>query len=266
MIDNQQKRRTSKIIVIVLIIILAFFILNSFRLNVKNFFYVVSNPFQKLFWRAGNNASDFLCAFLKIKDLKNNNNQFLLENQKLLLEVSILEDLKKENQILREALEIGLQKDFKMVLARVISKDMSEDSILINKGSEDEISKDMPVINQQKVLFGRVSEVYRNFSRVMLITSKDSIFDSKTQNKEIYGVIKGKGNFNLYFDLISREAELKEGDVLVTSALGGKFPQNLLIGEVERVKKEDTKPFQTADIRPFFDLKKTDNLFIVTDF
>lgn len=263
---NPQKKRISKILILILIAVLLIIILNFYNKGVKNFFYVVSNPFQKFFWRIGNNTSDFLYAFLRTKDLKNNNNQLLLENQKLLLQISTLEDIKKENQTLREALEIGLQKDFKMILAQVISKDISEDSILINKGSEDEISKDMPIINQQRILFGRVSEVYKNFSRVDLITDENCVFDAKVERKEIYGVVKGKGNLNLYFDLISKEAELKEGDVLVTTALGGKFPQNLLIGEVERVRKEDIKPFQTADIRPFFDLKKTDNLFIITNF
>ncbi len=266
MMLNFRKRKVLKTLIIILAVILLLVILNLCIKSVKNFFYAISNPFQKFFWRIGNNSSDFLYAFLKIKDLKNDNNQLLLENQELLQELSVLEDLKKENQTLREALDVGLQKDFKIILAQVISKDLSEDSILIDKGSEDEILKDMPVINQQKALFGRIAEVYKNFSRVTLISNKNCVFDAKVQGKEIYGVIKGKGSSNLYFDLISREAELKEGDVLVTSALGEKFPQNLLIGEVGRVKKEDTKPFQTADIRPFFDLKKTDNLFIVTNF
>jgi len=282
---NSQKRKIgtsflqarAKILIIILAIILLLVILNLCSKSVKNFFYVISSPFQKFFWRIGNNASDFLYAFLRIKDLKNDNNQLLLENQKLLLEISVLEDLKKENQTLREALDIGLQKDFKMVLAQVISKDISEDSILIDKGSDDGLSKDMPVINQQKIIFGKVAEVYKNFSRVILITEKSSAFDAKIQftlpkpageggEKEIYGVVKGKGNLDLYFDIVSKNAEIKEGDVLTTSTLGGEFPQNLLVGQIEKIKKEDIKPFQSADIKPFFNLEKTESLFVITNF
>ena len=252
MINNSQKRRTSKIIVIVLFIVLAIFVSNIFKSNVKNFFYLTSSFLQKFFWQAGSNSY--------------NNEQLVLDNQRLLLQVSVLEDLKKENQTLREALGINLQKDFEMVFSQIISKDISEDFILIDKGLEDNILKDMPVINQERVLFGKVSEVYSNFSRVALITNENSVFDAKTLEKEIYGIVKGKGNLSLYFDLISRDVELKEKDILITTVLGGKFPQNLLIGEVKRVIKEDTKPFQSADIKPFFDLKKTDNLFVITNF
>jgi len=266
MINNSQKRRTPRIIVIAIVVVLTILLSSIFKSNVKNFFYLTSSSLQKSFWQIGGNTSDFLYSFLRVKDLKNDNEQLILDNQKLLLQVSALEDLEKENQTLREALEINLQKDFEMVFSQIISKDISEDFILIDKGSEDNILKDMPVINQEMVLFGKISEVYGSFSRVALITNENCVFDAKTIGKEIYGIVKGKGNSNLYFDLISREVELKEKDVLVTTALGGKFPQNLLIGEVEKVIKEDTKPFQSADIKPFFDLEKTDNLFIITNF
>jgi len=261
MIINSQKRKISKTVIIILSIILALFVLNYFRLNIKNFFYLISTPIQKSFWWAGDNISKILGS-----DLRKEVSNLRVENLVLLNQTTLSETLQKENQELRAALDLNLQKDFKLVLAEVISKDSTANLILINKGAEDGILKDMPVINSQKVIFGKVSEVYKNFSRVVLITDESYTFDAKVQEKEIYGVVRGGGSIYLYFDLISREAELKEGDVLVTSNLGGEFPKDLLIGRVEEIKKEDTKPFQGANIKAFFDLKKTDSLFVITNF
>lgn len=260
-IGTSSLQARAKIVIWTIVIVLLLIVLNFFNQGVKNFFYTISNPIQRFLWQGANNIADFFGGSLKMEI-----SELRLKNQELLNQVSLLNDLEKENQTLREALEINLQKDFKMILVQIIFKDISEDSILIDKGSNDGISKDMPVINQQKVLFGKVNEVYRNFSKVVLITEKNCAFDAKTQEKEIYGVVRGKGNLSFYFDLISKDAEIKEGDILITSGLGGNFPKNLLVGKIRKVKKEDTKPFQTADVMPFFDLEKTDNLFVITNF
>ena len=260
MITNSKKRRLSKLIIAVLVIILALFVLNYFRLSIKNFFYVISSPIQRSFGRAGDDIAKIFGSDLR-KEVIN----LRIEKQELLNQISVLESLQKENQELRQALDLNLQKDFNLILAGVISKDSAGNIILIDKGSEDGILKDMPVINQQKVLFGRVLEVYKNFSRVNLIIDKSYTFDAKVQGKEIYGVIRGGGNC-LYFEYVSKEAELKEGDVLITSALAGEIPKDLLIGEVEKINKEDIKPFQSANVKVFFDLKEADSLFVITNF
>jgi len=266
MIINSPKRKIFQILIGIVIVVLLIIALNFFNRGIKNFFYTISTPIQKFFQQTADNVADFFGGSLRKEIL-----ELRLQNQELLNQLSLLEDLKKENQNLREALEINLQEDFQMTFAKIISKDISEDSLLIDKGFADGISKDMPVINQQKVIFGKISEVYKNFSRVELVTEKNFTFDAKVQNvsidgKEVYGVVRGEGNLNFYFDLISKEAIVKEGDVLVTSGLGGVFPENLLIGRIRAVKKEDTKPFQTAEVIPFFDLQEADNLFVITNF
>lgn len=262
---NYRKRKYPKILIAVFIALLFFFVLNFFSQGIKNIIYSISSPFQKIFWQIGQRSSNSLAPFLMVGRLKTENTELNIKNQQLLAELSLLEELKLENQILREALNTNLQKDFKFITAKVISKDASKDSILIDKGSGEGILKDMPVINQQKVLFGKISDVYKNFSRINLISDKSFVFDVKTQN-EIYGIIKGNGNLNLHLDLITRDADLKEGDILMTSSLGGSFPKNLLVGKTLKVIKEDTKTFQTANIEPFFALKNTDILLVITNF
>lgn len=245
--------------------ILIIFLLNFYQKEVKNFFYKISEPIQKFLWRVGDRVSDFFETITKINKLKKEADELLLKNQELMAEIVSLKELKKENEILREALEIGLKKDFKLIFAQVIGKDVSQDSILIDQGSKDGIRKGLPVISQQKTLVGEISQVYENFSKVMLISNRESSFDAKIPDTEIYGVVKGKGNFKLYFDLIPKDQEIREGDLLVTSALGGVFPPGLLIGEVKEVKKSDVELFQKAEIKPAFDIKELKFLFVVRE-
>ncbi len=254
--------------IIVIFLIISFTVLNLtlFNKQVKNFFYSVSSPIQKTLWKTGDNVSDFFEAFGKINSLKTENKKLKLEIQGLFAENISLQELKKENKVLREALAIGLEKDFNLVLAQVSGKDISQDFILINKGSQDNISKDLPVITSQKVFLGKIYEVYPNFSKVQLSTHKESSFNVKIAGKEIFGVVKGKGNSKLFLDFVPHEKEIKKGDKIITTSLGGIFPKDLLIGEIQEVIKLDIKPFQTAEVKPFFNIKETQELFIITEF
>jgi len=246
--------------------ILILFLLNFYQKEVKNFFYKISEPFQKTLWQAGISISNFFETILEIKKLKTESEELKLENQELLVQIATLEELKKENEILREALNIGLEKEFELSLAQVIGKDISQDFILINKGLEDGASQNLPVVTQQKILLGKISEVYQNYSRVMLISNKESSFDGKIVGKETLGEVLGKGNFKVLFDLIPPEAEISKGDLVETSALGGVFPGGLLVGKIGEVQKSDVQSFYQAEISPFYDLGKLEAVFILLEF
>ncbi len=263
--------KKKKILIWVFIGILVIVLLNFFQKETRSFFYSISSPVQKVLFEAGSKTSDFLESIIRAGDLKNETNGFKLKNQELLSQVVALEDLKKENKILREALEIELQKDFKLVLSQIVGKDISQDFILINKGSKDDIFEGMPAVTQQRVLVGKISEVYENFSKVMLISNKDSSFNAKIsasgkEEDNISGVVRGKGNSKVLFDLVPREDDIFEGDVVVTSALGRTFPKGLLVGKIKTIKKIDVEQFQQAEIEPFFDISDTENIFIILDF
>ena len=112
-------------------------------------------------------------------------------------------------------------------------------------------------------MVGRISQVYENFSKVMLISNKESSFNGEIQEKEIEGIINGKGNSKLYFELLPKEKDIQGGENVVTSPLGGIFPKGLLVGQVKEVKKSDIEPFQQAEIKPALDIQKLDFLFII---
>ena len=271
---NIKKRR----IIIVALIILIFLCLNltGFSKEVREFFYNFSSPIQRNFWQAGNKISSLFESIFSAQNLSKENYELKNKNQELLGKIILLQELKEENKTLRQALEINLEKEFKLVLSEVIGKDIGEDFILINKGSTHGISEKMPVITSEKVLVGKISEVYNNFSKVMLISNKDeensfyvkiqSVLNSDEEIKDISIIAKGKGGYKLFLEMIPKDIEILEGEIVITDILAGIFPKGLLVGEIKKVEKSDTEPFQTAEISLFFDIKKIDSLFVLTEY
>lgn len=151
--------------------------------QIKNFSYSQSFGFQRTVWQMAS-----ALTFTNQNQAETNKN-LTEENQKLLSALAELETTKEENKFLKNALNVGLEKEHKLIEAeafgggRFNGKDFSyEDSVLINKGKNDGIQKGFPVVVSGKVLIGKISEVYDNFSRIALITDKSSLIDIQIIN------------------------------------------------------------------------------------
>lgn len=268
---SKKKNTWVKSFLAVIILIVFFIGFNALSDSIKNIFFSISYRLEKNFWKAGETASAFFASFLDAKNLAKDNEKLKQENQNLLAEVSSLRTLNCQNEAAVSVFGACQQDNFELLSANVIGLDNFKDIISIDKGSDDGISENMPVINQQKVLFGKVVKVYKNFSEVMLISNKSNVLDVKImQNDEvkpiINGVIKGNGGLGVYLDLVPVNEEINQGDVLVTSALEGDFPKDLLIGKITKKEKNDQKPFQQAQVEPFFNIKNTESLFVIVNY
>ena len=257
------KRNKIPIIIIGILIIIS---LNFYQGGIKSFFYSFSSPIQQFFWQKGKGISNFFETIIRINTIKKEVESLKLDNRSLLSEIASLKEIEKENKILRKALEIGLQEEYSLVFAEIISKDFNEDYILIDEGSTAGIVEGQPVITESKIVLGRISEVYEGFARVMLISNKKSFLDAKIQDKEIRGVVGGKGNLSLSLSHVLRDQEIQEGDFVVTTSLGEIFPKGLLVGKVGEIKRSDIEPVQEASLAPFFDLTQLENVFIISKF
>jgi rod shape-determining protein MreC len=208
-------------------------------------------------WNKGSNQS------FSNKNQEELNKKLIEENQQLLSQLADFQKIKEENEFLRSSLDIGTNKDFDLMLGRVISKDLLSDSLLINIGSNAGVKKGFPVIISGKVLLGKVVDVYPSYARIMLITQKNNLIDVEIPDSEIFALSKGTGNLNLSLDMVARDKELKEGSLVLTSAMGGNYPAGLLIGKVKNIRKIDNEAYQTADIEKVFDLNTINNIFVI---
>lgn len=289
---NFFKLSKSKFFIIAILLIVFFGLLNltNFSKNINNFLYLASAPIQKVLWEVGDNVSDFFKTTFDIRELQEANKNLKLKVQELSAEVARLKNLRQENEALRKALNLDIQKEFEIAFASIISKDISEDSILINLGVADGIKKDMLVISPQKIFLGKIDQVYDNFSRVMLVSNKKNSFPiniQKTTNniikegneiakeynnnliskkEDVEAIIQGKGNFQIKINYIPIEAEIKDGDRVVTSISGGLFPSGILIGYLKNIERLGIEMFQQAEIIPAANIKELHNVFIITNF
>ncbi len=230
---------------------------------VKNQFYLIAAPFE----RYGRDLSAKLAQTAVIlfgggADFQEVNK---LKNRIVELEAQVvqLDSIQKENQQLHEILNLELDKIYDLKIADIIGKDIADDNILINKGSNDAVAVGFPVINSNKAVIGRISKVYSNFSKVELISAKGSSFDVYVGDELIEGLARGQGNLKIKLDLAPKDKNITTGMLVTTSPLGGIFPKNLVVGTIGKVEKNDTKMFQQAEIIPAFDIAGSNNVFII---
>ncbi|MCX6719659.1 MAG: rod shape-determining protein MreC [Candidatus Staskawiczbacteria bacterium] len=277
---NKKNNNSVKFLVGAVALLFCIAVLNFFSSGVRNTFYALSSPFQKTFWSAGESTSGFFASFLNAGNLNKDNQSLKNQVQQLQAELVSLQSIINGNQAQTSISQACQNNGFKLLMAGVIGLD-DQDVLSINKGSADGILEDMPVINQQGALFGKVTKVYKNFSKVILISSKDSVISVKVQQpvpqveadsaessvvpKEINGVIKGSGKMGAYLDLVPIDDIINQGDVLVTSSLEKTFPKDLLVGTITKISKNDQNPHQQAQIQPFLN-SAMDNLFVITNY
>ncbi len=250
-------------LVAVVFIILA---LNAIASEMREFLVQFSSPLQRVFWKAGSNGSDFLSGMFQASFLKEQNQQLLESNFALLQKLIELEERAQENQELREALNLGLQKDFQLIAGEVIGKNIGEDILLIRREGGGKLQKGMAVITAGRVLIGKIQEEEGKIATVQLISHKDSAIDAKIQDTEIAGILKGEGAWRLSLDFIPREAKILQGGTVITSGARGVVPKNLLVGTIQQTLEEGTDPFQKAIMEPFFRIDDLDLVFVIADY
>ncbi len=250
-------------IIVFTAVFLIIFSLNLFNGTIKNFFYNFSYPIQNVFWQAGEKTSDFFSTIGNIDNIKKENESLLLKIQELSRNNIELKIIEKENEELRKALDIGLEKEFELITADIGGKQGLEDSLLINKGFKDGISEGMPVITSQKVLVGKIEKAYENFSIIQLLSDKKTSLSAGIFERDIDGIIRGLGASRIVFDLIPMDSKIEQGDNVLSTGLEGVFPKNLLIGEVKSIEKDNTAPYQKAEIKSAFNVKETKTVFII---
>ncbi len=242
--------------------VLFLFALNLISSQVRNFAMGISSPVQAVLWGTGHSISTFFGGGKLLLE----NEVLKQENLALLSQHIALEDLEKENEELRRILDLGVTQEFRMVMGEIIGKNLMEDVIVIRGGENNGIQKGMPVITSEKVVVGRVLESFFSYAHVQLISANEQRLDAQIMEANATGVVRGQGGQKLMLDLVPQEEDFQIGDVLVTSNLGEVFPENLLIGEVTEILTVGADPFQRAKVKPFFNMKSAEILFVITSF
>jgi len=246
-------------LIVILLFLLSLSINAIFRSGFKNITISIFSPIEQFFWREGGAFSRMINGFFEIKKIRIENEQLKQENFILLSENIKLKLFEQENLYLKEALKMSLDDKLRISGVNVLSKSSGEEAIILDKGEKDNVVKGMVLITKEKVLVGKVDEVYSDYSKAILITKEDFKFSVELSGKENENLEKGensavaRGNGSkLILEFVPKEDKIKAGDIVSTSLLGGVFPEGLLVGEVEEITGNEAEPFFKGIVRPYF--------------
>ena len=177
--------------------------------------------------------------------------------------------LETENKELQAMAGYKQQRDELTLLpARVIGVSLGDlhEFFFLDKGGTDGVHPDMVVTASEGVV-GVVDQVYRHYSRFMLISANQSRMGVKVLRREsrAVGVLTGLGlnRSLLQAEYFGRDDDVRPGDMLVTSGIGGKYPAGLCIGTVSAVDADVTGLQKLAQVEPAADLSHPDRVFVI---
>jgi rod shape-determining protein MreC len=192
---------------------------------------------------------------------------------------SQVDSLQRENEQLREIEgEYVLLQDlfnrarespeFQRLTTSIIGYDTSPlfRSIIIDKGANDGVHVGMPVESAR----GLVGQVYRtsgHSAMVILISDNISSVPARLGTSRATGIVRGGGlGGAMTMDWIELESQIDPGEVVLTSGLGGRFPEDMVIGRILEVERHEADLFQRAIIQPAVDFDSLEIVFVITDF
>jgi rod shape-determining protein MreC len=194
-------------------------------------------------------------------------------------EVRRLETLGRDNEELRELLGFKSTHRYKLVIGEVVSRGDATgwwQTLTLNKGADDGILTDMAVITPRG-LAGRTTEVSRHTATVMLITDPTCRVSCKFSRTGALGIVRGGGvslggdaKMAMFYsprphrmDYVAKEQKIFENDDIVTSGLGGVYPEGLPVGSVIKTDIDPSGLYQRADVLSSADMSRLRYVFVV---
>ncbi|WED21536.1 rod shape-determining protein MreC [Vibrio sp. JC009] len=181
-------------------------------------------------------------------------NNASLKNEMLRLksDVVLLDQYKEENQRLRKLLGSSFVRDEKKVVTEVMAVDSSpyRHQVVIDKGHVDGVYIGQPVINERGIV-GQVTFVASHNARVLLLVDSNNSIPVQIVRNDIRVIASGNGDIDsVFLEHIPLSTDVQVGDMLVTSGLGGVYPEGYPVGYVETVQNDNTRQFAYIKATP----------------
>ncbi|MBT3923039.1 MAG: rod shape-determining protein MreC [Nitrospina sp.] len=225
---------------------------------------VILSPFQNFFTQTLQPISDGINHYFFLVDVARENDQLNLEVQRLINEKNKLIERIASQKRLAKLMAYEDDWEKKAVVASVIGKGATQWSkvIIINKGTQHGIRDHLAVVTDAGVI-GQIIHAGLNTSKVLLIIDGRSAVDALFQESRISGVVVGGGDDECHLKFVPNTADVKVGDKVLSSGLGGIFPKGLIIGKVSQVIKKKQGLFQDITLVPSSDLSRLEEVLVL---
>ena len=276
---NWELFRPSKATIICFLLLTASFLLMTFRItsfiqNIKYFLSYWISPSHEIVNRMMVNTQG---ASQRIGELvfAHHENEILKEK---MIHFDLLQsqhaEVMNENYRLRELLSLKTSNYMETVPAIISSRDTQNwmQSISVNKGIVHGISADSAIIgvdgsavSSDQVhsgVVGRIIECYQNSSKVLLISDPFSSMAISVLRTGEHGLLQGQGVFSVTVEYLNQASDIQEGDLIVTSGLGGVFPSGLPVGKIKKILPSKSG-FKRAEVELAVSLSKIREVLIL---
>ena len=232
---------------------------------------MITKPFSEVTTATNDSVSGFFDQIFQSGKYKDENELLKDELANLQKKIVDYEQLKGENERLKEAAEIKAMNPVAEVeTASVIARDPDDlYTFTINAGSLQGIEKDSPVITKRG-LVGIVTKVAETYSKVTTVLGLDIQVSSINTAKNEVGVVSGRADLlprglcvMLHLD---KDTHLEPEDIITTAGGGGLYPSGIIIGKVKEIRVNDNGVSSYAVIEPTEDINAVKNVTVIKSF
>ena len=226
---------------------------------------LVTTPVQRGLAGLHRGARGVWSTYREWKNVRAENHRMREENERLRVEALVLGETLEENQRLRRLLALRARMPIVTLPGEIIAREWGGwvRSLIVNRGRADEVQRLTAVISPDG-LVGRVVDVRPGSAVVQVLTDPTSTVGAHALRSRTPGLVEGEPQGTIRFKYMARDvAGLAEGDLVVTSGLGGLFPRGIPVGRVRAIDDRGAL-FHFATLDPVVDFARVDEVLLVT--
>jgi rod shape-determining protein MreC len=201
------------------------------------------------------------------QQLMDENQQFRLNELKFHEQEMQLDIIKQENERLRSLLASPLRGDLKKMVAEILSVDSDPYShqLVINRGAGDGAYEGQPVLDAFGIV-GQILHVGQTTSRIILITDISHAVPVRVKRNGLRMLASGSGQIDrLNHNFVPQSADIKIGDVLVTSGLGEKYPEGYPVSTITFISNDESREFLRVYSSPIAEIDRLRYLLLLSN-
>ena len=206
-------------------------------------------------------------SYINLLEVRQENRYLRQRLEELQLTRMKLERQAAEARRLKRLLKFSSPEGWSQFGAKVIAHKMGPhavaETIFVDKGSTDEVRKDMPVLTPEGII-GRVYRVSNSFASVLLLTDPNSRIPVLGRKSRTNGILKGQGpDSALEVMYVPQNAALYDHELLVTSGLSDIFPKGLPVARIQSITHSETSLFQNVQAEPLVTIRFLEEVLLI---
>ena len=223
----------------------------------------IATPLIAALSAVGDGLRSSVAALPRARELETENRRLKVEVERMQTRQAALAEASLETKRLRALLGLRAGAPAAGIAARVIGMRLSPwpEGIVIDKGRSEGIHPRQAVLAPAG-LVGRVYSVSAHSAVVVPVTDRNSSAAAIVQRSRDVGILTGNGD-GCDLKYLHADADVKRGDVVVTSGAGGIFPKGIAIGVVESVTRDDTASMKCARVVQNVNLRRLEEVLVV---